>query len=102
MYLEIFLADFAVFRVFWGISRKYLNFAGMRPREISKALLYAYSVILLPLRPASLMHKNPKRHKDVNGTCPVKCKDGLIDQPEDIFAEYPVHVISVAVPEAVV
>ena len=41
MYLEIFLADFAVFRVFWefrGISRKYLNFAGPRPREISEAL----------------------------------------------------------------
>ena len=35
MYLEIFLADFAVFR---GISRKYLNFAGPRPREISEAL----------------------------------------------------------------
>ena len=28
MYLEIFLVDFAVFRVFWGISRKYLNFEG--------------------------------------------------------------------------
>ena len=38
MYLEIFLADFAVFRVFLGISRKYLNFAGPRPREISEAL----------------------------------------------------------------
>ena len=38
MYLEIFLVDFAVFRVFWGISRKYLNFAGLRPREISEAL----------------------------------------------------------------
>ena len=41
MYLEIFLADFAVFRVFWefrGISRKYLNFAGPRLREISEAL----------------------------------------------------------------
>ena len=41
MYLEIFSADFAVFRVFWefrGISRKYLNFAGPRPREISEAL----------------------------------------------------------------
>ena len=34
MYLEIFLADFAVFRVFLGISR---DFAG--PREISEALL---------------------------------------------------------------
>ena len=38
MYLEIFLADFAVFRVFLGISRKYPNFAGPRPREISEAL----------------------------------------------------------------
>ena len=41
MYLEIFFADFAVFRVFGefrGISRKCLNFAGPRPREISEAL----------------------------------------------------------------
>ena len=29
---------FRVFRVFWGISRKHLNFAGPRPREISEAL----------------------------------------------------------------
>ena len=41
MFLEIFLADFAVFPFFWefrGISRKHLNFAGPRPREISEAL----------------------------------------------------------------
>ena len=38
MYLEILLGNFAVFRVFLGISRKYLNFAGPRPREISEAL----------------------------------------------------------------
>ena len=42
MYLEIFQADFTVFRIFGGefrgISRKYLNFAGLRPREISEAL----------------------------------------------------------------
>ena len=38
MYLEIFLVDFAVFRVFLGISRKYLNFEGPRPHEISEAL----------------------------------------------------------------
>ena len=38
MYLEIFLADFAVFRVVLGISRKYLNFVGPRLREISEAL----------------------------------------------------------------
>ena len=44
MNLEIFLADFVVFRVFWefsGISRKYLNFTGPRPHEISEALLKA-------------------------------------------------------------
>ena len=35
MYLEIFLADFGLFR---GISQKSLNFAGPRPREISEAL----------------------------------------------------------------
>ena len=42
MYLEIFVADFAVFRVFWGISRDFAEipeyFAGPRPREISEAL----------------------------------------------------------------
>jgi len=35
MYLEIFLADFAVFRVFLGISQ---DFASPRLREISEAL----------------------------------------------------------------
>ena len=35
------------------------------------------SVILLPLRPASLMHKNPHRHKINHGMRPVKCKDRL-------------------------
>ena len=51
MYLEIFLADFAVFHDFWefrGILRKYLNFAGLRPREISEALIL---VTLLKIRP---------------------------------------------------
>ena len=38
MYLEIFLADFVVFRFFFGILRKLLNFAGPRPCEISEAL----------------------------------------------------------------
>ena len=38
MYLEIFPADFAVFRVFWG------NFAGPRLREISEALLIKISI----------------------------------------------------------
>ena len=43
MYLEIFLADFGVFR---GISRKSLNFAGPRPREISEALNIICDVVL--------------------------------------------------------
>ena len=37
------------------------------------------SVILLRLRPASLMHKNPQRHKIIHGMHPVKRKDRLID-----------------------
>ena len=39
MYLEIFVADFAFFGEFCGISRKYLNFTGPRPCEISEALV---------------------------------------------------------------
>ena len=42
MYLEIFLADFAVFRVFWGIS---WDFAGPRPREILEALVIIIIII---------------------------------------------------------
>ena len=30
MYLEIFLADFAVFRVFWGISRDFAEIPEFR------------------------------------------------------------------------
>ena len=30
MYLEIFLADFAVFRVFWGISRDFAEMPEFR------------------------------------------------------------------------
>ena len=57
MYLEIFLADFAVFRFFRefrGISRKYLNFAGPRPREISEALINAWIMGIL-IKNASIM-----------------------------------------------
>ena len=39
------LADLAVFRVFGGISRKYLNFAGPRLREISEALLKSLCMV---------------------------------------------------------
>ena len=50
------------------------------------------AVILLPLRPASLTHKNPQRHKIIHGT------QRTIDRFEDSFlVEYPVCVISVAV-----
>ena len=48
MYLEIFLADFAFFGKFRGISRKYLNFPGPRPREISEALGTSEKLILSP------------------------------------------------------
>ena len=50
MYLEIFLADFAVFRVlgeFRWISWKYLTFAGPRPREISEALITIETIEIL-------------------------------------------------------
>ena len=35
------------------------------------------SVMLLPLRPVSLTHKNPQRRKIIHGMHPVKCKDRL-------------------------
>ena len=41
MYLEIFLADFAVIRFFGGISQYFAEipeFAGQRPHKISEAL----------------------------------------------------------------
>ena len=38
----MFLADFAFLGEFRGISRKYLNYAGPRPREISEALTIFY------------------------------------------------------------
>ena len=47
MYLEIFLADFAFFGEFRGISWKNLNFTGPRPRKISEALLSTCSFSLL-------------------------------------------------------
>ena len=50
------------------------------------------AVILLSLRPVSLTHKNPKERKIIHGMRPVGRKD-----QEDVFKEYPVYVISVAV-----
>ena len=54
--------------------------------------LIIFSVILLPLRPASLTHKNPKRRKIICGMRPVRTQR----------REHPVCVISVAVLMAVV
>ena len=60
MHFEIFLADFAVFRVFWGISRKYLNFAGPRPRELSEALPKGYTHLYI-VRNHRLQPSGPQR-----------------------------------------
>ena len=62
MYLQIFLADFAIFRVFGGNSRKYLNFAGPRPRKISEAL---FKVTLQSQHKGQLLCSNWKITADV-------------------------------------
>ena len=54
-------------------------------------------MILLFLRPASLTHKNPQRRPKVHGMRPVGHKYRSIDRSEDVFVEYPVRVIFVAV-----
>ena len=60
--------------------------------------LYLSAMILFPLRPASLTHKNPQGrtksswHANINRS---------IDRSEDVFVQYHVHVISVAVLVAV-
>ena len=57
-------------------------------------------MILLPLRPASLKHKHKKHKKHKN---PQRRRtQRSIDRSEDVFIEYPVFVISVAVLAAVV
>ena len=60
------------------------------------------SVILLPLHPASLMHKKRQRCKIIHGMHPLGCKDRSIMGSEDVFVEYPARVISVAVLTVVV
>ena len=42
------------------------------------------TVILLPLRPASLMHKNPPKCTNVYGSIPCRTKRS-IDRSEDVF-----------------
>ena len=66
MCLEIFPADFVVFR---GISQKYLNFAGPRPREISDALFMTLDPQSLqicqkefPSTVYTYSYNNPKAH----------------------------------------
>ena len=57
-----------------------------------------FSVILLPLRPSSLMHKNPQGHKIIHGMHPVGHNDGSINLNMSICRNIrPVCVISVAV-----
>ena len=55
--------------------------------------LRSRAVILLPLCPASLTHKNPKRPKIIKGMRPVDAKISL----KMFIVKYPVRVISVAV-----
>ena len=61
---------------------------------------YYLPVILLPLGPVSLMHKNPQRYKIIHGIHPIGChrmQRKIIDRFEDFLVLYPVCVISVAV-----
>ena len=60
-----------------------------------------FSVILLPLRPASLMHKKSPKMQN-NSWHTSRRMQRLIDRSEDVFVEYPVRLISVAVIMAVV
>ena len=59
------------------------------------------TVILLPLRPASLTHKNPQRCKIICCMHASRRTQRSIDRSEDVFVEY-VCEISVAVLVAVV
>ena len=60
---------------------------------------YYLPVILLPLGPVSLMHKNPQRYKIIHGIRPIgrHRMQRKIDRFEDFLVLYPVCVISVAV-----
>ena len=56
------------------------------PREtISTLPAEPFSVILLPLHPASLTHKNPQRHKIIHGMGPIGCKEGSTHQSEHVY-----------------
>ena len=53
-------------------------------------------MILLPLRPASLTHKNPQRRKIIHGMRPAGRKERSNDL-KIFLVEYPVRVIFVPV-----
>ena len=53
-------------------------------------------MILLSLRPPSLMYRNPQRRKTVHEMRPVLTQR-MIDRFEDFLVEYLVRAISVAV-----
>ena len=55
---------------------------------------------LLPLRLASLMHKKSPKMQN-NSWHASRRMQRSIDRSEDVFVEYPVHLISVAVIVAV-
>ena len=59
MYLEIFLADFALFWKLRGISQKYLNFADPRPREISEPLIKRFMSVVFILRQTRVLEYFP-------------------------------------------
>ena len=57
-------------------------------------------MILLPLRPTYLTHKNLQRRKIIQGMRPIGRKDRSIDLKTEhvcVFVEYPVRLFSVAV-----
>ena len=45
------------------------------PNDIMRVFISPFAAILLPLRPASLMHKNPPRRKIIHGMHPVGRED---------------------------
>ena len=43
--------------------------------EENSDIIYHSAMMLLPLCPASLTHKNPQGCKKIHGMCPLGCKD---------------------------
>ena len=80
-----------------GCVKRPLTWAALSYVYITTGLKFKiYTVILLPLGPASLMHKNPQRRKIIHGIRPSGGKERSIDLMIFLL-EYPVRVISVAV-----